>query len=272
METWYAAHLMYFLFPTETIPTGVADGCLVISLTTSGSPGNLGWPTGQGPAQCGSNGSVEFPAGNYPLYFQTLSGLANNGSCSTWGEPAVMAMSGRLYLAADCFDSRFISLGYYIFYTTSITTSAPPVYTTWQYQSGPFGIGTGAGELPSSAYPASSGVNSITELDWALRPDQQTIVAVVTPASVVGDGNTKPPMQFGCVALSFSLTTGFSSSVLAKLSDNTTSGSLSESRGPNGCTFEPTSNTGVVVVRNLVDNADDPVSQTYTLVDTGVLP
>jgi hypothetical protein len=37
-------------------------------------------------------------------------------------------------------------------------------------------------------------------------------------------------------------------------------------------TFEPTSNTGVVIVRNLVDNADNPESQTYTLVDTGVLP
>lgn len=272
-ETWYAAHLMYFLYPTEAISSGVPDGCLVISLADS--PEDLGWAAGSGPTQCGSpDNQIQFPSGNYPLYFTTLGQQAaphipDGETCSTWGEPAIMVASGTIFLAVDCFNQYFVGQGYYVFSSTNLQA---PAFGTWQYVSGPFGIGTGPGDLPSSAYPGGSNVNSITELDWAVRADQ-TLVAVVTPASVVSPQDPGPAYQWGCAAVNFSLTSGFGS-VIARLMDSASSGAQEELRGPNGCTYEPTSNTGVIIVRNLIDSAlQDPTqNETYALIDSGILP
>lgn len=44
-----------------------------------------------------------------------------------------------------------------------------------------------------------------------------------------------------------------------------------EPNGPNGCTYEPTSNNGVVIVRSLM-NSSSPSIQTYSIVNTGLMP
>ena len=50
-----------------------------------------------------------------------------------------------------------------------------------------------------------------------------------------------------------------------------------EIKGANGCTYEHASNTGIVIVRHLVDSDLSPPHspleyQLYSLIDTGVLP
>ena len=51
-----------------------------------------------------------------------------------------------------------------------------------------------------------------------------------------------------------------------------------EIKGANGCTYEHASNTGIVIVRHLVDSdlqgpLYNPLQyQLYSLIDTGVLP
>ena len=61
---------------------------------------------------------------------------------------------------------------------------------------------------------------------------------------------------------------------MATLNDSDQGSPLSESYGSNGCTYEPLSNTGVVIGRRLADSAYSPASQyqTYALMNTGVLP
>ncbi len=94
---------------------------------------------------------------------------------------------------------------------------------------------------------------------------------MVTPNYVVQPSGSPTSYQYGCVAIDFSLATGFASAI-ATLSDSATSGNMSESGGPNGCTFEPTSDTGIVIVRNLIDNTLGTQNETYAPIDSGILP
>jgi hypothetical protein len=59
----------------------------------------------------------------------------------------------------------------------------------------------------------------------------------------------------------------------ATVTDTDTSGpnGTSETAGPNGCTYEPMSNNGVVIVRYLIDSSS-PTIQTYSIVNTGLVP
>ena len=109
----------------------------------------------------------------------------------------------------------------------------------------------------------------LMEFDWAIRADN-TIVAVVTPAG------TATQKQFGCVILNFTLQSGTTSpfgSFWATVTDTDPSGpnGTSETDGSNGCTYEPRSNNGVVIVRYLT-NSSSPSIQTYSLVNTGLIP
>jgi hypothetical protein len=106
------------------------------------------------------------------------------------------------------------------------------------------------------------------EFDWAIRADS-SIVAVVTPAG------THTQKQFGCVILNFFLESGTTTpfgSFWATVTDTDTNVPMgfSEGAGPNGCTYEPTSNNGVVIVRSLTNSSSS--IQTYSLVNTGLIP
>ena len=84
------------------------------------------------------------------------------------------------------------------------------------------------------------------------------------------------PFQYGCAAVNFTLTGGWGSLVATVNDMDGTSGSPpDEFEGPNGCTYEPTSNTGIVIVRHLLGssgNSNNAQNQFYSLLDTGVLP
>lgn len=193
------------------------------------------------------------------------------GTCTTWGEPAIMALPGvggpTTYLAAACFDLGFKSQGYYIFYTTEPTLS-----TGWTYYSGPFDLSS----LPEESYAACPLTpDSITELDWAQRAGGATMVAVVSLLNTQTPGT---PMNCGCVALNFDLqntVNPFAATFVATVSDiDAGTGQFYEQFGPNGCTYEPSSNTGIVKVRHLVNNALPPPiqQQYYSLIDSGIMP
>jgi hypothetical protein len=111
------------------------------------------------------------------------------------------------------------------------------------------------------------------------------MVAVVTPEYVPGEpgGGSLAPFQYGCLVFNFDLTNAESpfGSLVATLNDTGVLGSSpqpnSEGWGSNGCTYDPMSNTGVVIVRRLLNSSythplkpnDD---ETYAIMDTGVVP
>jgi hypothetical protein len=136
------------------------------------------------------------------------------------------------------------------------------------------------------AYPYST-ANHLTEFDWAQRADG-TLVAVATLASVPGGtlagqnvrdsvtNVTAVETQYGCVAMNFDMAAGFQS-VVAVLDDLDTpqSGASENPYGANGCTYEPMSNTGIIIVRRLI-YAPPPINsitqQIFSLTETGIMP
>ena len=306
-EIWFAAHLMYYVPVAGKIdPATLANGCLVVSMTSGGSaasPTSLGWQTGMGPQMgtaqnpCGTaDDPVAFPFGNWPVYFATLTGLAQAGSqnpslaCNSLGQPAIMvrpspsSTAPALWMAASCLDASAAG-AYYIFYNEDFAT--PLANSNWQYFSGPWT----PSNLPTAsiASNASQPINSLTELDWAIRADN-SVVAVVTPEYVNEGvpGQSLTRFQYGCVAVNFDLlnTTNPFASVAAASSlyplatINDTDGVLGtqapwEQFGSAGCSYEPMSNTGVLIVRHLLDstNCSDLMQcQQFSIIDTGVLP
>jgi hypothetical protein len=286
-QTWYAVHLMYWVPPGRRLQDFIYDGCLVIS--ASSSPTMLGWSLGNGPADCSTTTSFPNAPNNAPLTWDQLNlAVPGGASCYTWGEPAIMvnvappgAGSGPVvWLAAACFNSSFVNQGYYFFYTNLFTTVAG---LTWHYYSGPFST------VPDDSYTSGLGPNpptAITELDWALLADKQTVVALITPIYYPELPGTGPSFQYGCAAVKFDVlnTTppfGPFGSVIAVVNDtdgSAATGGIWEWQGQNGCTYEPTSNTGIIVVRHLLDTSltgpnESPAQyQLYSLLDSGVLP
>jgi hypothetical protein len=277
-ESWYAVHLMYFVQPpNDSIPYWIPFGCLVISVAPT-TPGNLAWAGSTQPYSC--QDIQHFPTGSYPIQFSELDQWASPTSpltCSSWGEPAIMVTSAptgtaAAYLAASCFNGSFQSQGYYIFTSGSL----PP--TSWSYFAGPFSLGS----LPANSYPNglcdpthTTGPNELTEFDWAQRADG-SLLAVVSTACV---GFQSTATQFGCAIVNFNLQSGDgnpfpSNGLIATLTDNVAaSGSQPyEALGPNACTYDPNSNTGVLIVRHLVNATGQPSAVTYSLIETGILP
>jgi hypothetical protein len=169
---------------------------------------------------------------------------------------------GTVYLAAACFSGTFQGTGYWIFSVPAsdmLTAGAWSAFESFSYT-----------DLPSSLVTyLGIDYTFLMEFDWAIRVDGN-IVAVVSPAG------TATQKQFGCVILNFTLAyqtaTPFGS-FWATVTDSDTSGpnGTSESTGPNGCTYEPMSNNGVVIVRYL-KNSSSPIIQTYSIVNTGLIP
>ena len=266
-ETWYAAHLMYYRYLNDTIPHDIQTyGCLVVATTnpsqnTQDSPGQLIWSTE--PDAC----TDAPPSNSVFLDWGTLNSLSSQ-SCSSWGEPAIMvsADGGTVYLAAACFGSSFVGTGYWIF---TVPTSEMLTKGDWTLFNENFNYSS----LPSTLQNYLAGQPTVysylTEFDWAIRADG-SMVAVVTPAG------TATPKNFGCVVLNFTLQSGTTTpfgSFWATVTDTDTSGpnGTSETAGPNGCTYEPRSNNGVVIVRYLT-NSSSPTTQTYSIVNTGLIP
>ena len=271
-ETWYAAHLMYYRYADSiNLEYDIQHyGCLVVATTntsqnTQDSPGQLAWSTSTEPDACTDTP----PSNSVFLHWSTLDTLSGQSSetCASWGEPAIMVSpdGGTVYLAAACFTSSFSGTGYWIF---TVPTSEMLTESDWTLFDEAFSYSN----LPTSLQTYLTGQGDftyLTEFDWAVRSDN-SIVAVVAPAG------TGTPRQFGCVVLNFTLQSGTSSpfgSFWAAMTDTDTSGpnGTSETNGPAGCTYEPTSNNGVVIVRYLT-NSGTPTTQTYSIVNTGLIP
>ena len=114
-------------------------------------------------------------------------------------------------------------------------------------------------------------------MDWAVRADQ-TIVAVVTPSYIPdgGNGHSLTQFQYGCAAVNFDLLNGFGS-LIATVNDTDGSSGIFEQQGTNGCTYDPMSNTGILIVRHLLNTSLAPPQnleeyQLFSLIDSGILP
>jgi hypothetical protein len=290
-ESWYAVHLMYLVSPcpescTSEIQYGVQHhGCLVISvaLGTPGSPatpGDLSWSASSSPSYCLD--TAGFPANSAALTYPSLTSMADltAGTCASWGEPAIMVRSESSglvgYLAASCFDSNFKSLDYYIFSTTGPSgqdgqSPGTPSTWTWGRYAGPFGYGN----LPSN-YTLPPGqtqpVNSLSKFDWALRSDGTSLIAIASPESATSAG----VLDYQCVAMDFTLAPGppaqgqpFTSLLATVYDADAPASGPSEIDGPGACTYDPTSNTGIVVVRHLNGGSGYDL---YSIINSGVMP
>jgi len=261
--SWYAVHLMYFVPVGGTIAPSIQDGCLVTTVAAT--------PAGLGANWAGyslSNCSAAPPNGNnhFVLFgdLATKAGLGAlnctvSGDPCSWGEPAIMVQNGIAYLAVSCYDKNFVSLGYFLF--TSDTTLA-----TWTYTHTSFNLSTLKTANSGASFPSSW--QFLTEFDWAARSDNNgsDVVAIVTPASVGSGGET----QYGCLAVNFSLTSGFGAIVASVYDEDSPGSGPSEVLGPNACTYEPTSNTGILIVRRLLYPPNNYF--VVSLIDTGVMP
>jgi len=291
-ESWVAAHLEYLLTPGQLITEGprAATGCIVVSLAVGG-PYNLGWATGPPPsgqtfAQCPTGTSavptVVGPSGssnNVGLPFDWLNSLVpatpGNPGCSSWGEPAIMVNGSTVYLALVCLmysggpDDITTNEGYYIFSSPLPTSSSPDATQfEWSYLSGPFQVNS----LPSLPFTQNSGqpVNAVTELDWTVDSGGN-IVAVLTPEYLPDGTNSGTIFQYGCMAMTFTLSGGWQD-LIAFVNDATGTTTPAETSGTNGCTYDPASNNGIIIVRWTLDSPGSTTNQFYALIDTGVLP
>jgi hypothetical protein len=181
-------------------------------------------------------------------------GLQAPSSCTE----AERSDGGTVYLAASCFTDIFHSQGYWIFTvpTSEMLTEGDwtSVYETFSFSDLPPALQTTLHGL---------GFSYLTEFDWAIRA-VNTMVAVVTPAGTPASA----VVQYGCLAIDFFLSSGTSTPFGTVVATITDSDGTSEPDGPNGCTYEPRSNNGVVIVRNLLSSS----IETYSLVNTGLLP
>jgi predicted secreted protein len=251
---WYAVHLMYFVQPPNGIPYGITtNGCLVTSVATSPYGLGEGWTgiTQLPPSSC----TASMPPGNQVISYAALTAAAGShaprGLSCAWGEPAIMVQSGVAYLAASCFNfnSSLYSYGYYIF--ANALDSSGGLSGPWSYYGGPLTIAFLKELIPKAQF--------VTEFDWAIRSDG-SLVAVASPASISNHTET----QYGCIAADFSLTTGFGTALVAVNDQDPL-----ETLGPNACTYEPTSNTGMLIVRRLING---PNYTAWSLVPTGLMP
>jgi hypothetical protein len=249
---WYAVHMMYFVQPPHDIPYSIAkNGCLVTTVATTPPDLGEGW-TGIAqppPSSC----TASMPEGSHVIAYATLTAAAGahapKGVSCVWGEPAIMVQSGTAYLAASCFNSDLYSYGYYTFANTLDASGG--LSGPWSYYGGPFTVVDLKELTPKAQF--------VTEFDWAERSDG-SLVAVVSPASIANHVET----QYGCISLDFTLAGGFGTAVIA-LNDQ----DPLESNGPNACTYEPTSNTGVLIVRKLVNG---PNYTAWSLTASGLMP
>jgi hypothetical protein len=249
---WYAVHLMYFIQPPQGIPYGIDNnGCLVTTVATTPQGLGEGWTgiTQAPPASC----TASMPGGNWAIGYSTLNSLAGahvpGGVSCIWGEPAILVQNGTAYLATSCFNSGLVSFGYFIFANTLDAYGG--LSGPWSYYRGPFYAPNVQKLTPKAQF--------VTEFDWAERSDG-SLVAVVSPASIANDVET----QYGCVALEFTLDDGFGAAVVAVNDQDAL-----ETLGPNACTYEPTSNTGVLIVRRLVNGSH---YSAWSLTATGLMP
>jgi len=268
---------------------------------------------GQGPAECPATGAQVGPtSNNAALNFADLTTAAQAATlgltCSSWGSPAIIVFNGTLYLAANCLylvpltskPEIVTNKGYYIFQAALPTgSSAPtagqlslalvnassPVYGPYTPSSLPGWPNLPFTPTPPGAPGGAQPVNSITELKFALAADGQTIIAVVTPEYSPDQvpGDSVMSLQYGCMATTFSLTStsGFGNFLafvtdMATIADSGPDNGSSEMEGPNGCAYEPTSNTGMAIVRHTLGpystNTNIAQNQFFYIVPTGVFP
>ena len=248
---WYAVHLMYFVKPPQGIANGIANGCLVTTVATRPQSLGEGWTgiTQPPPSSC----TAALPTGNWAISYSTLNTLAGShapaGIACIWGEPAIMVQNGTAYLATSCFNSGLVSFGYYIF--ANQLDPYGGLSGPWSYYGGPLYATNVKHLTPKSQF--------VTEFDWAQRSDG-SLVAVVSPASIANHTET----QYGCVALEFTLSGGFGNIVVAVNDSDPL-----ETLGANACTYEPTSNTGMLIVRRKVNGANYTA---WSLIPTGLMP
>jgi hypothetical protein len=260
---YYTSHEVTNLYPIQTAGTGPVTWAIVYKYYTvvqGGGPFHLpdggldfrdftassmlvlavGAP-GASPETLGSAPSVSLgAAGTKNTVDINLSSLTGGGgfdltTCAQFDEPALMMMPGdhHLYLAAFCLplsaggNVNYAGGSYVVFST--LPSSAAPNTWSWTFE------GVLAG--PSDAPLLGSGSQYWWELDLAKKSDG-TLLALVSPGKASGDVG-------GCEVLEIASLSPPAIGIHTELASITTS----DSKQGDACTYEPTSNTGVVIFR-----------------------
>jgi len=274
-ETWFSAHLSYYVDQGTSITDAlVRTSVMVVNWATS--------PTALGSAPASQ--TVRFAAAGkasqipYDVNLTTLD--PSLADCQQWAEPALYMKSGNLYLAVMCkFGTSSTALdpghNFYGVFEATPNLSAPPANWNWQYN----------GQLATAADgPLLEGHQFIYELDLATRADG-SIVATVSPADEIANAN--PPggstqFTYGCRVL---LVQGLDKGNIGLVTDangqlevlaSITPSDLSEANGDagiGGCTYDPNTTNGVVMVRQYNSDIRFPTLGFYvSLFNTYVFP
>ena len=272
-ETWFDAHLNYFVDQGSTIIASlIPNSTMVLNWATA--PTLLGAaPTSQTVRFAAAGIAAATP---YDVKLNTLDpSLAN---CQQWAEPALYMKSGNLYLATMC---KYGPSGgqlteqhnFYAIFETTPNLAIPMSSWTWTYN----------GQLATSADAALlEGHEFIYEMDLATRADG-TIVAIVSPADELPVSGGAQQYTFGCRAL---VVAGLDKTNIGLAHDangqlevlaSITVSDLSPANGDSGsgaCTYEPLSADGIVINRsyNAPDTRFPALGFYVNLFNTYVMP
>jgi len=277
---WPTVHLLYAYASAGRAADG--EGCFVISFGQDAA-GNPAWTARRaGPAECDRSGLAAGSRIVQQAELDQVAGLPSGTSCHNWGEPAVTAISGALYLAAGCFDDKSIGVEHYVFSTAAPGGTRPTPQPGWSLAAGPFGfrdIGDLAG-LPAD-YPAAEYPNAVGWLDMAVRPDG-AVVALFTPEYI--DATAGAVTEYACLAAGFNPAAGpknnpFTTGVAwpgilgtAYDPDAQRSESILEDYGGGFCAYEPASSTRIMIVHP-AESTSEPASYEWpSPIETGIVP
>lgn len=128
------------------------------------------------------------------------------------------------------------------------------------------------------------GATFLTDFEWAERPDG-SLIGLVTPAGY--SAATGVPLPFPCLAVDLNLNETCSpgagscplTEIEATINDvySDPGNGIWEQYGANGCAYDPVSNTGVLIVRHILNTSlSTPYNagqyQAWWIMDSGVLP
>ena len=250
---WVQAHLAYL------VPTGSLATYAQLDTTSYVSVSAVSVGPGDGPAKLLELGTApEARLGNKgtdaslspTANLSALPGAAAN-NCTNFNQPALFAQGGTLYLIVQCFEAvggDGKAASHFVYSTTPTGDDARA--WTWQF----VGIFATPQEAVKLGDAEGATFQFFTELQVAVGASGQ-LLAILTPAISTPTAQ-QAATQYGCRAVPMTLNPpalGLDAAgvpkVLAKVIESDLYGGLNQGNG--ACAYEPSSKTGIVIVRKL---------------------
>ena len=230
--TWYGVRLDYFN-PENGGYGGRPPSSFQLRIMEASSPEGLANATGQ------VLGSMETaPGWGVNVNLAALS--SSTKKCELWNEPALYYQSNLLYLSTRCLAFTGSQIDEPNSDDEIYSTSAQGPIANWQWKY--------VGNLTNSSVASTFGHPGTTELDLANGSDGK-LLAIMSPEAY--SSSVKDYVHYGCFAVEVasidppSLARDASGNLIVR-AKITASDATS---GTGGCTYDPSSNTGIIMPR-----------------------